>query len=248
MTKHPIVRVRHDVVGRELTVQRIEHVTPNMLRIWAGGEVLDGFISPSPDDHIKIFVPGDIEEIARRDFTPRRFDRPARSLAIDFALHADGPAIRWARAARPGSSLRIGGPRGSTIIPTDFDWWLLVGDESALPAIGRRVEELPAGSIVTTIVAISSPAEEQRFETAARHEAIWVHRPIEDAGNCGPLVAAVACFAPPAGDGFVWIAAEATVARAVRTHMEDKGHPPAWLKASGYWASGKAGAVQRIDT
>lgn len=245
--QHDIIRVRHDVRARELTVERIEHVTPNMLRIWVGGDALDGFDSPSPDDHVKIFIPGDVEEVERRDFTPRRFDPTARALAIDFALHADGPAMRWARDARPGSPLRIGGPRGSTIIPADFDWWLLVGDESALPAIGRRVEELPAGALVTTIVAVSGPAEEQPLDTAARHEAVWVHRALDHADDPASLLAAVARFVPPAGDGFVWIAAEAAVARAVRTYMlEDRRHPPGWLKASGYWVRGKADTTERM--
>lgn len=246
--KHEITRVRHALQTRALTVDRIEHVTPNMLRIWVGGDELDGFTSPSPDDHIKISVPGDVEEIERRDFTPRRFDPAARSLAIDFALHADGPAMRWARSARPGGALRIGGPRGSAIVPVDFDWWLLVGDESALPAIGRRIEELPAGSRVTAIVAVAGPEDEQRFETAARCETVWVHRPLAEADDPMALLAAVARFAWPEGDGFVWIAAEAAVARAIRTHMlEDKGHPAAWLKASGYWIKGKADSTDRLD-
>ena len=197
--KHEIKRVRHELRARELTVKRVEHVTPKMLRIWVGGEALDGFHSPSPDDHVKISVPGDVEEVERRDFTPRRFDPAARSLAIDFALHADGPAMRWARDARPGSPLRIGGPRGSAIVPVDFDWWLLVGDESALPAIGRRVEELPAGVNVTTIVAVAGPEEEQSLETVARHEAIWVHRPLDEASDPAPLLAALARFVPPDG-------------------------------------------------
>jgi NADPH-dependent ferric siderophore reductase len=28
--------------------------------------------------------------------------------------------------------------RGSFILPTDFDWHLLIGDETALPALARR--------------------------------------------------------------------------------------------------------------
>nr|WP_246251703.1 siderophore-interacting protein [Ancylobacter pratisalsi] len=39
-------------------------------------------------------------------------------------------ASTWALAARPGDRLEIGGPRGSAIIPADFDWYWLVGDET----------------------------------------------------------------------------------------------------------------------
>ena len=75
-----------------------------------------------------------------RDFTPRRFDSKTATLVIDFALHDAGPATRWALGARAGDRLEIGGPKSSKVVPDDFDGYLLVGDESALPAIGRRVE------------------------------------------------------------------------------------------------------------
>src|SRR6266568_4230449 len=70
-----------------------------------------------------------------RDYTPRRFDAVQRELDIEFALHGDGPAATWAAQAAPGQRVMIGGPRGSFIVPTDFDWHLLIGDETALPAV-----------------------------------------------------------------------------------------------------------------
>ncbi len=79
-----------------------------------------------------------------RDFTPRRYDPAQDTLEIDFAIHDAGPATRWAVKAKPGDTLALGGPRGSFIIPTTYDWHLLVGDETALPAISRRLAELPA--------------------------------------------------------------------------------------------------------
>ena len=52
----------------------------------------------------------------------------------------------------------------------------------------------------------------------------------------------------PSGDGFVWIAAEAKVARALREHvLSERGHPPAWLKASGYWVKGVADGRETFD-
>jgi NADPH-dependent ferric siderophore reductase len=73
-------------------------------------------------------------------------------LHIDFAIHDAGPATDWALRARIGDALEIGGPRGSAVIPMEFDWYLLIGDETGLPAIGRRLEELPAGSRALVIV------------------------------------------------------------------------------------------------
>jgi NADPH-dependent ferric siderophore reductase len=79
----------------------------------------------------------------RRDFTPRHYDQAARELTVEFALHATGAA--WARQAAPGQVAVIAGPRGSMIIPMDYAWHVLAGDATALPAIRRRLEELPAG-------------------------------------------------------------------------------------------------------
>ena len=81
-----------------------------------------------------------------RDYTPRRYDLDTLELDIDFVLHGDGPASTWAEQAKPGQFLHIGGPRGSMIVPDIFDSYLLIGDETALPAIARRLEGLAAES------------------------------------------------------------------------------------------------------
>lgn len=244
---HAIERVRHDLVRRSVIVRDRTLITPHMVRLTFAGDELAGFKSLAPDDHIKVFVPGPDGEVARRDYTPRRYDAEKGELIVDFALHEGGPVTTWARAAKPGDVANIGGPRGSVIVPDDFDWWLLIGDETALPAIGRRIEDMSAGTPVTSIVAVASRDEEQRFATAASHQAIWVHRPAHMADDAESLLAAVRAFTPPPGDGFVWIAAEAGVARALRTYVEEElRHPTAWLKASGYWVKGQADASDKM--
>lgn len=246
--KHSITRQRQEPRRRHLTVKDKASITPGMLRILFEGEDLTDFSSPGADDHVKLFIPAASGEPEKRDYTPRAFDRATRTLAIDFAIHEAGPATRWALAAKTGDALQIGGPRGSTLISPTFDWWLLVGDETALPAIGRRIEELPAGARVTSLIAVAGPAEEQSFRTQARHEAIWVYRPPAHADNPAPLLEALHALAWPEGDGFVWVAAEARVARAVRDYISGcKGHPAAWMKAAGYWLKGEADAHEKFE-
>jgi NADPH-dependent ferric siderophore reductase len=246
--KHEITRVRHELRRRSLIVRRTEFVTPRMLRLILAGQELAGFTSLSSDDHIKVFAPGEGGAVERRDYTPRRYDAGANELTLDFALHEAGPVTAWARGVKVGDTAEIGGPRGSAVVPHDFDWWLLIGDETALPAIGRRVEELLAGTPVTTIAGVTGPEEEQLFTSQADHRAIWVHRPAAQATDPAPLLRALETYAPPAGDGFIWIAAEAGVARALRKHVvEVWRHPAPWLKASGYWAIGKADASEKLE-
>ena len=56
MTKHAITRVRHEARRRLLTVQTVQRLTPNMVRVTLGGD-LAGFVSSSYDDHVKVFFP-----------------------------------------------------------------------------------------------------------------------------------------------------------------------------------------------
>ena len=251
-TNHPlpapiIERVRHELRRRSLTVESVTDITPGMRRIVLAGEDLADFTSLAPDDHIKVIVPGADGAEERRDYTPRRYDNTARSLTIDFALHEAGPVTQWAIDARPGTSLEIGGPRGSAVIADSVKRWLLIGDETALPAIGRRIEESEADTAIVVIAAVAGPEEEQSFETAAALAMRWVYRPLFDATNAEPLIAALAGidFVPQT---FVWIAAEASVVRSIRAYLvEERGYPLSWIKASGYWVRGKADTTEKFE-
>ena len=244
--EQPITRHRHELKFRTLTVKEKSYLTPNMIRILFEGEDLADFVSLGFDDHVKLFIPAMEGEAEKRDYTPRFYDTEARRLAIDFAVHDAGPATRWAIDANPGDTLQIGGPRGSAVVSPAFDWWLLVGDETALPAIGRHIEELPAGARVVSIVTISDDSDRQDFSTQANHQAVWVRRPLERADDPAPVLDALRELALPQGNGFVWIAAEARVARAARDHLvRERGHPLHWTKAAGYWLKGVADAQEK---
>lgn len=237
--------VRHPLRRRSLSVAAVERLTPHMIRITFSGADLADFASPSPDDHIKIFLPGADGQEVRRDYTPRHYNPANATLVLDFVDHQAGPAAAWARAARVGDRLEVGGPKGSRLITGDVAHWLLVGDETALPAIGRRVESLPAGVSVTTVVAVPGVEDEQVLVTPAQHEAHWVHRPMELADQAQAIVAALGQVAIPVGT-FVWVGAEARVARAVRDYLQDVRCVPAgWIRAAGYWSMGQADAAVR---
>src|SRR5271155_618359 len=109
-------RVGHNSRRRTLAVLEKRHVTPRMLRIVLGGDDFEDFTTPSADDHIKLYVPGEGGNLEARDFTPRHFDAEAKRLTIDIALHPAGPAIRWAEHVQIGDVVGISGPRGSLLI------------------------------------------------------------------------------------------------------------------------------------
>ncbi|NHT75510.1 siderophore-interacting protein [Rhizobiaceae bacterium CRRU44] len=241
-----IERVRHVLTRRKLTVSAIEYVTPAMLRITLGGEDLAGFTSLSPDDHVKILLPSTAGEEERRDYTPRHYDAETGSLVIDFAVHDAGPATQWAVNAKIGDELQIGGPRGSAVVSPEVKRWLLIGDETALPAIGRRIEEAGSEHVMTSLVAVAGPEERQLFETKASLNALWAYRSLASANDATPLLDLLKTVTIEPGT-FVWIAAEASVTRALRAEVERRGLPQGWLKAAGYWVMGKADAHEKFE-
>jgi NADPH-dependent ferric siderophore reductase len=240
-----IERIRHDTRRRLLTVESVVDITPSMRRVVLAGDDLADFISLGADDHIKIFIPTADGGEERRDYTPRRYDNAERRLTIDFALHEAGPVTKWAIDANPGDRLEIGGPRGSAVVSKTVKRWLLIGDETALPAIGRRIEERGAGTVITTIAAVSGPLEEQVFETSAELHAHWAHRPLSQATDATALLKLLSTV-DIQPETFIWVAAEASVTRDIRAYLLERGCPLGWIKASGYWVFGKADTTEKF--
>jgi len=233
--------VRHEIKRRELQVVRVESPTPHTRRVVLRGDSLADFISASFDDHIKLILGDAGSEPVRRDYTPRQFDVQARELSIEFALHGDGPAAAWAANAKPGDSAVVAGPRGSFVIPTDYDWHLLIGDETALPAIARRLEELPAGSRAIVIGLTDDAADRRDFRSAASLDLRWVDSTDE-------LVDAVHALQLPGGEGYAWCAGEASAMSVLRRILvEDKGVPRHNIRAAAYWKRGARAHYENLE-
>jgi len=239
--------VSHEIKRRRLEVLRVVDITPRMRRITLGGEQLAGFVSLGSDDHIKLLfaqnaaeqaalesptfsVKGEGPQPAMRDYTPRRIDLSRGELDIDFVLHGDGPASTWAEQAKPGQHLHIAGPRGSMIVPDIFDSYLLVGDETAIPAIARRLEELPAGRKALVVIEIADEHEKQALDSAADVQVTWVVRGQDE------LLGTVRDLQVPEGSLYAWVATETKLSRQVRRVLLDE-HKlnDEFVKAVGYW-------------
>ena len=246
-------RVRHELRRRQLSVVHTRNISAHMVRITVGGPELAGFSSPGFDDHIKVFFPQPADQSGdgstMRDFTPGRFDAQALTLELDFALHDAGPATSWAAQAQVGQPIAIGGPRGSFIVPTDFDGHLLVGDDTALPAITRRLAELPAGSPTLVLVEVDGPQDEQILQSAANLTVEWVHRQGRKGSRPGSgLLERLATLTLPSGDIYAWVACEYSAARALRSHLvETRGVQKQWIKAASYWRLGKADSHEKLE-
>ena len=246
-SQQSIHRISHEIKRRKLEVLRVIDITPKMRRVTLHGPDLTGFISLGPDDHVKLIfattpeeqaaldnfmsgAPGDGPKPTMRDYTPRRYDAVTGELDIDFVLHGEGPAASWAEQVEPGQFLHIAGPRGSMIVPDIFDSYLLIGDETALPAIARRLEELPANRSALVVVEVADQAEQQVFASQAQVDVIWIVRDEQS------LLDVTRRLEMPEGKLYAWVATESGLSRKLRRVLLDEfGLDEEFVKAAGYW-------------
>lgn len=252
--------VRHNLKFRLLQVKAITDISPRMRRITLTGEDLADFVSASPDDHVKVFFPKPGESMPvipevgpqgpvfpegakpiMRDYTPRRYDNAAKELDLEFFLHEEGAAADWARHAQVGQYLGVGGPRGSLVVPYDFDWYLLVGDECAIPSFARRLAELPDNTEALVFVEIGNESEKREFESKAKVTVTWVSRKTHQPGDSALLKETLLRSNFPHGEYFSWIATELQCSKDIKELLETvRGANPEWIKATGYWKKGES--------
>lgn len=269
MTKELIPeRVRYDIRFRQLHVITTEKFHPKFIRITVGGTDLEGFDSRGFDDHVKLFFPDPVTgkmilpqmgenglvwpEGARpvaRDFTPLTYNKAAQTLTIDFAIHSGGPAIEWALHAKPGDVLGVGGPRGSFIVPKEYDWHILIGDETAFPAISKRLAELP--NDVHVIVVAETDQENHQF-LFSDHGQINVHWAYHNQKTHPEdvLVNALKTIAlPKEGTGFIWAACEAASTKQIRDYFREIAiASPKNTRISAYWKQGQENTHDTLES
>jgi NADPH-dependent ferric siderophore reductase len=251
---------------RLVEVSRVERLTPHMTRVVLVGEELEGFATRGPAEHMKLNFPpagesklvlpewgpeGPILQAGQqrplnRTYTPRRWDREAGELTVDFLLHGEGPGSTWAEQAKPGQVVAVSHqPGGAYKVDAEANWYLIGGDESALPAIWTLLEALPASCFAHVFVEVADAAEELKLESPARFHVTWLHHG-GVVGTVGRrLERAVREFSFPEGNGRVWIGCEAGVMRDIRRHLlNERGMDRAYVLTHGYW---KFGATNHPD-
>ncbi len=242
----------------EAVVTRVEQLTPHMIRVVVGGEGLRAVDCGAYTDHyVKVLFgrPGVVypepfdmgairAEMPRgswpmvRTYTVRKWVPEVPEMWIDFVVHGDeGVAGPWARAARPGDVIRFMGPGGGYAPDADADWHLIAGDESALPAIAATLEGMPAGAAVKAYLEVADADEEQKLETAADAEIVWLHRGDRPVGEA--LIEAVRGCAIAEGRMQAFVHGEANFVKDLRAYLrKELAVPMDQLSISGYWRRG----------
>lgn len=245
---------------REARLIRRATVTPRMLRLTFGGPAMAGFESHIADEHVKLLFPEPFDDTSRipvpdgdrlrwprpivpsRDYTVRRHDPAAGEVDIDVVAHEGGVASTWAREAAIGSTIWMAGPPRGVHVPDAFQWQALLGDETALPAIARRLAELPRDIRGVVVIEVADAAEEQPMDMPEGFEVRWLHRDGRPAGTTTLLADAAADIAIPAGGGaYVWYGGEQGMIRPLRAWVRRAGLERGEFDLTGYWRLGERG-------
>ncbi len=221
-------------------VTSVTGLTPRMTRVRLGGEGLRD-LRAFPGQTVQLLVPEDGSP-ARRDYTVRHYDPAAAVMDVDFALHADGPATRWARQAEAGQVVEFVGPAGRYWPDPTADWHLFAGDETALPAIAGMTESLPAGAPSWAYLEVADGAEEQPLPATVR----WLHRGGVEPGGSTVLEDALAAAELPAGRGRIWVAGHTPTVRSIRARLLERGAVDRRdLYVRGFWDRAPSGRPRR---
>ncbi|MEV0383456.1 siderophore-interacting protein [Nonomuraea sp. NPDC050643] len=265
----------HPPTLREVEVVRTVDITPGMRRVTLSGEQLgafttaDGFVQPAfessgfDDDlgfyfpypgqrdpvlpvqgEAKLIVPKDPRPLSRA-YTVRRWDPEAGELDVDFVKHGVGVGTTWAYRTQPGDRIHLSGPSTSKAFPAGADWLLVAGDDTALPAIGRLLDELPPDARAQVFIEIAKDAHRQELRELPGVDVTWLVRPGVTAGTVSLLTEAVRGAEWWPGQAFAWLAGEHTAVRDIRRHLvEYRGVPKEDIDFAGYWRRSQVVALE----
>jgi NADPH-dependent ferric siderophore reductase len=134
--------------------------------------------------------------------------------------------------------VHVAGPPGGLIVPHAYDRYLLAGDITALPAIARRLEELPRDAAGWAIVAVADASQEIPLDAPDGLQVTWLHG---DRTSMA-LADAVRAVAVPDGERlYLWVAGEAGSIKPLRRWARDGLRlDRSDIDITGYWKRGIA--------
>ena len=252
-------------------VVKSKHISPNFVRLTLAG--LDGRENWGADHWCRLFFTREGQDVlalptrtsefgwylqylatpkARRPWVRAYTVRNARTdvgeVDIDFVIHGDhdsmGPGAKFALEAKPGDRLGFL-DQGSAFTPDHpHGWTLLVGDETALPAIAGICRSLPKTATGVAIIEIPSAADQQEFEAQVGIDIRWIARDESSQSDEKPGELALKALAEatlPNSEVHAHTIGEQALATGARRHLvQERGVPKRNVDFVGYWRYGRA--------
>ena len=232
----------------KLIVVRNKQLSQNMLRVYFTADNLTEIVGDKFDDRLMIAfqeqqtkVPNPpeiksgrvhwpVDSGVRREYTISKVE--GEMLAIDFFIHAGGVAAKWAVESQPGDELWASGPKSDTNVPADVAFWVMLGDESALPAIERNLCELEPSTRGVVAIEIGSEADQRELNHPIGIKIHWLKRQTQPNDLLADFLRGMEL---PASAIYVWAAGERSAMKPIRVWAREKGFDRTNCNISGYW-------------
>lgn len=218
-----------------------EEITPTLRQVTFSGDDLATFSPVGPDTFLYVLLPPpgraeltidtsfsweavphmpEDERPVGAYYTLRRWRPEAREIDVWAVRHEGaGPAGRWFEEVTPGAPAALWGPRTAFEPPPDTDGYLLVADETGLPAVAVILESLPAGVPIVVLAEADSPATRPPLPEHPTATVHWLHREGAAPGTTTLLGDAARTVNPPGARPYVWGGGESRAMTAVRKHV-----------------------------
>lgn len=240
-----------------------DFLTPHYIRVVLQGEGAKDFakcdlgannkimIPPAGQKEVKLAVwdeaknewalPPEHQRPLIRTYTHRAIDEENNLITIDFVNHGDnGPASAWARNATIGDELGVAMKIRPTVHCPDSDWYLLVGDATALPILSVILEQMSPTAKGHCIIEVPTPADVLPGFGHPGFTVDWVFNAYPENGS--PLLEKTKTVSiPDSGSHFAYVACEYTCVRGIRQYFKEEQR---WSNkeyyAFSYWKAGIA--------
>jgi NADPH-dependent ferric siderophore reductase len=186
-----------------------------------------------PAQDVELLLREETGRRVKRRYTIRQARPDDGELDLDVVLHGAGPGANWGADAAPGDEVEFQGPRGKLELRPAHAH-LLVGDESALPAIAAIAAALPEHEPAAAIIEITDATDE--LPVAA--PTTWVHRGPQPAGTAALLLEALGDH-PVDPRARAYLLGETRAMVALRAHLEERGVEHDAIFVKGYWNLGR---------
>jgi NADPH-dependent ferric siderophore reductase len=235
---------------RRVSVARVGAVSSRLRRITFHGPELEGLAIDQPAASVRLLVPSrgsaglvmpewtgnefllpDGRRPLIRTFTPRHLRSDPLELDIEVVLHGDAGASGWAAAAGTEDEAAVSGPGRGYEIDPGSDPLVLIGDETAIPAISQLIE--------WATVPVVAHVEVARPDARLDLPVAWHDLPPGDRPGATLLEALGAIEITE--HTRVWAAGEAAAMQRIRKHLGERGIDRARTTVRGYWKVGRAG-------
>lgn len=213
-------------------VIKCEHVAPSFIRMTIQGDDMSRFgekglhfrivRQQNPDrDPVWPVIgskgtaewPEGKDTLLNKVYTTRWFDAATGTLTFDIFQHEGGFTCEWATTNPIGQTVGVMGPGGG--------WYpsagnlLMAGDETALPAIARILENAPRDSLGKAIILVPDQVDAQDIDAPEGFEVSWLFR------NQGDNLVAATKTASEQNYDYYWFAAHQNEARDMRAFWKD---------------------------